>query len=222
MPDDEFRASRAQFEPAITHNELQFEMGTTDWEGDLKATRAGLEMGESRGVPKRHRRQAADDLRAPDLNHEDVGGLLRVMTAKNPGQHLFHVTDEGKFRLGATEVRDALESVITPVEPVREERGLELADGVAESKPDDELTPAELEAEAEQVVVIRQFLEARRDRAQPGTVEHVVLVNWDRLVTGEASRRQLAKETGLSRQSLDRAYDAVAESIRREIERSSA
>ncbi len=197
------KESLNEYEPAWTDWALLYEKGWTDFEGNRRAVVEAVRLGERRGVLAKHGNDLEADLADMQMEDSDVAGFLELVTSQDPGQRLFYVTSEGQFRLGATEGRDALESVLGIVEPVRQRDGTPLQQ---DFEQDDQARedPAKIASEIDLLASVREWLRGRRDRAEAGSVDAIAADNFERLMEG-LSVRELARETRAARPTLDRA-----------------
>ncbi len=197
-----------EFEPMFTYSRLLFESDSTDFAGNCRSAEQAMRLGERRGRLSADPSWLASDLAGLKFTDAEVGELLDVMTSKNQAQHLFHVTRDGKFRLGARDARDAIESVIGAVEPVRQAQSDQLSDDV-DLQDASNRDPGEDLAAQDELARVRQWLRDRCDDAAPGSPDAIVAENFERLMAQGLSIRELAKETGAPRSTLDRAAERL-------------
>lgn len=208
------RDSHAEFEPAFSFSMLLHAKGWTDFEGNRISAVEVVRQAELRGVLSRQVWDVRSSLAGMKMTDDDVTDLLGLLLSKNRDQPLFHVTDDNKFRLGARDGRDALESVVGAIEPVHEDRS-EPAPEDFQPAQEDESTPADLAAENEMETLVPQCVQEWRGAAASDSVEALVADNFERLKSGETSARALAEGAGISRASVDRAVDALRSALAR-------
>jgi len=202
------RGRERELEPALTFNLLLHEKGWTDFEGNREAAMEALRLAEQRGVLPKQVPEVRSDLAASKMTDDDVSDLIGLLLSKNKEQDLFHVTGEGKFRLGAREGRDALESVVGAIEPVHQENSEPLPEEF-DSAPDSKRTPADESAERELAALARQCIQEHRDSAPSDPIVALVAENFERLKRGEISARGLAEEAGVDRKAIDRELETL-------------
>jgi hypothetical protein len=213
---EEVAARPQDYEPSLSSALMKEDRGWTDFDGNRREAALGIDQAEARGCLARHR---AHQGKAPKLEvtDDDVEKLLEVMISKDQGQHLFHTTAQGKFRLGAREVRDALERVLGRVagvhqehqeryEPTRDERQVE----------DEGRTLAERE---DQLAVFKEWRNERLARAEAGSIEaialeHLVAIEDD---ADDTSARSVAEAHDMNRNELNVHLHALKEDLRRRL-----
>lgn len=216
---EEILADSAHYEPALTYIELAGDRGWTSFSKNREATRLGLLAVESRGTLERLDQLSKKELSelglANEPSDEDVGKLLEVIIAENPGQSLFDLNDEGEFVLEPRKFRDALERTIEPVAPVREgeQQGRRASEAASEAALSGaecrEASPLETAQKREQAEAFLAWLQDRRDKAEPGSHDALAVEHFISIYKGDESIRAVAAENQVNREALRRSLEAL-------------
>jgi hypothetical protein len=183
-------------EPAWTFRRLFYEAQRTDFEANRSAAVHAIRLVE----PKPVNMAMTDD---------DVEAFLGVLTAKDPGQKLFYVTKDGKWRLGAEEARNALVSVVGAVEPDT----IEPPHGIWQEQ---ELStkPSTEADDSDHIRAVMEFLRSQRDAAESGSAEAIAADALMREITeGPAALRKVAEQHGVDDSTLGRASRRLRERV---------
>lgn len=212
---EEFDRDPLAFEPVLTFDVLFSERGFMDFEGNRAAALAGLQHVESRGIIGAGEDDSGKDNEAsiPPLTDHHVEGLLDLMMAKNPGQKLFWVTDEGKFRLSPWNVRDAIELNVGAVQPVHE-----LAqDGRREDEGNatrDEPSVFDTVADKDAYEDVHRLLQEYRE-GTPDPLAGVAADHYLRIRAKEESSTEVAQAHGAHPETFRKRLRAIDEFLRR-------
>ena len=198
----------AEYEPAVSLMQVTYAQGWTDFEGSVHATRQALKLSEYRGAFPGARSGIDEDVDQLPVDDEQVGLTIEMILNDDLSSHLFYVTKDGKFRLGDTEVRDALASLTDEVKPVHEERGERLPDDLAEDVPGEEF--AEDIAALEEFRAFRRSLEEERDRLDDSEPMALAIDNFDDLTSRRCSVRELSARENVDRERLGHAYGVLS------------
>jgi hypothetical protein len=207
---EEFEANPRAYEPAASFMVLSGERGWVDFDGNRAAALAGLREVESRGILGGD----ASEIVLPELSDNDVECLLEVMMTKNPGQKLFWVTDEGRFRLSPRNVRDAIESNVGAVktihEPVQEGRR-EGDEGITRPEP----SILERVADKDALADVRSLLHEYRERHASESLEVMAAEHYLRIRGHETTAEAVARKHGVHPEALRKRVRSLDEFLRR-------
>ncbi len=211
--------NRRLYEPALTDWVVLYAKGWTDFEGNRRALRSGLRLVVECGVLPAH----SGTCSAPECTDDDVIRAFEMLTADTPERHLFYVTSEGQFRLGATEARDGLETVVGAVAPVRQQYGRRDAEGgprevagfeggLGESVPAATEVTKQVE-EQDLVATIRVALEYRAAREDSGSPDWIAATHFLQVADGSKTVAGLATELTVEPRTLQRAFERIREDL---------
>lgn len=216
---EEADLARDLYEPALSWRSLLFSLGWFDFEGDRHALKSALKLVEHRGVLP----SQAVEVMEIECTSESVAWFLETTMDAKPRSHLFHVTEEGKFRLGDTEVRDALEQLVPGVEPVKERHGRSAEYGtvpthrtipegfdVVDPGAGDPLREAE---DADTLAAVSTWLASRAAREEAGSVGPRLLPHLLAILMDDSSVAGVAAAEGLDKQAAARAVRRIKEKL---------
>jgi len=213
---EEISADPGYYDPALTLSLLVCQRDWVDFPGNRSAARMGIRLSEQRGN-RSAKGEIDPELSNLHLTDADIEDLLRVMTEQDPGQRLFYVTKAKKYRLGAHEVRDAVDRNVGAVEPVHEKgRGRRLPLELLRDRAAAGGAPEQRDGAADELKAARVLLRDLEARTRPGSMDSIALdyISQRLHQQQELSVRAYARERGVNHETLRRHVAAIRARVR--------
>jgi hypothetical protein len=195
----EVLANPWQFEPAFTDFTLTLDLDLVDVEDDAE------KMSLGRGM---HEEGTLHPKTTPPTSPRELEEYFDFVTTDHKTVSFFD--EQGKLRLIPERIKTRLDSLIgRQQKPSDRESSLELVSEPAAENTELLAVDATLD-----IAKVRQVIAVRRQQAPPGSCRAHVLEHLERLVQGEVSLRELAKEKRVSSSALHEAYQGEIAAVR--------